>query len=255
MGLPGLTTSQMIEVDRIMVEDLDIHLELMMEHAGLNFARLALEFFDPYSRIFRIIAGSGNNGGGGLVAARKLSGWGYETEVVIPRGKNSLREIPKLQLSRAENTGATLIDDLEVQTPEGTRIVLDSYLGYGFKSRNDEISEAVFAYLRAESNVVSLDIPSGLDSTTGESYSQLKPLVTMSLAFVKTGLLHSPTSHVGELLVADIGVPKDVFLSKLNLSWDPPASTKELDLLYTAFAENPIQRVNAWKPYWSMYKR
>ncbi len=62
-----LTTEQMIEVDRVMIEDLHIELIQMMENAGRNLARLALDRYSP-SRV-TVCSGSGGNGGGGLVAA------------------------------------------------------------------------------------------------------------------------------------------------------------------------------------------
>ncbi|MHA2025879.1 MAG: NAD(P)H-hydrate epimerase [Candidatus Thorarchaeota archaeon] len=245
----------MIEVDRIMIEDLGIHLELMMEHAGFNFARLALLLSESSSPIFRIIAGSGNNGGGGLVAARRLSGWGYETEILLPRGKQSLGEVPKLQLQRAERMGVTVVDELKVLPLNRNNTVLDSYLGYGFKPREDKISEGVFSYLRAESNVISLDVPSGLDSTSGESQSRLKPKATMSIAFLKSGHLNSSQELVGDLYVADIGVPKDVYFSKLDILWETPFTTSGLDHLYAAFAEDSLQKTSVIPNSWSIVER
>ncbi|MHA1950218.1 MAG: NAD(P)H-hydrate epimerase [Candidatus Thorarchaeota archaeon] len=245
----------MIEVDRIMIDDLEIPLELMMEHAGLNFARLALRLTEPDSQTFRIVSGSGSNGGGGLVAARKLKSWGYETEILLPRGRASLRKVPSLQIQRAESVGVDVIDGIPDLTPDRDLSILDAYLGYGFKPREDEITERVFTYLRTESNVISLDVPSGQDSTSGESYSQLKPIATMSIAFLKSGLLNSSQTFVGDLYVADIGVPKDVYLSKLNLSWNEPYSINDLDLLYSAFAENPLQKAIISESSWRLEKQ
>ena len=98
MGLPGLTKEQMVEVDRIMVEQLHIPIELMMENAGLNLARLAIRMNTQGNRKFKVVAGSGNNGGGGIVAARRLNNWGYDVEIYVPKGINSMRELPRIQL-------------------------------------------------------------------------------------------------------------------------------------------------------------
>jgi len=74
-----LTTDQMIEVDRAMIEDFKIELIQMMENAGRNLASLARERFldgDPIGKRVVVLAGTGGNGGGALVAARRLHNWG-----------------------------------------------------------------------------------------------------------------------------------------------------------------------------------
>ena len=74
-SVPYLTTEQMIEVDRAMMEDFKIELIQMMENAGRNLAHLARERFlegDPRSRKVVVLAGTGGNGGGALVCARRL---------------------------------------------------------------------------------------------------------------------------------------------------------------------------------------
>ena len=79
--VPALTTEQMREVDRAMVEDLHIELVQMMENAGRSLAHLAIARFAP-SRV-TVLAGPGGNGGGGLVAARHLINRGRTVSVVL----------------------------------------------------------------------------------------------------------------------------------------------------------------------------
>ena len=87
MGLPGITREQMKEVDRIMVEEYHIPVELMMEHAGLNLARLAVKYSNENVNKYIVVAGSGNNGGGGIVSARRLASWGLNAQIYLPRGR------------------------------------------------------------------------------------------------------------------------------------------------------------------------
>ncbi|MHA2359163.1 MAG: NAD(P)H-hydrate epimerase, partial [Candidatus Thorarchaeota archaeon] len=211
-----------------------------------NLARLALELSHPHTHSFRIIVGSGSNGGGGLVAARRLRGWGFETEVFLPRRKQFLRKIPAFQLERAMDVGVTVVEEIPLSS-DRELVVLDAYLGYGFKPRRDDTSEKVYEYLRSESRVISLDVPSGFDSTSGESFSHLKPVATMSVAFLKTGHLLSPKNQTGELFVADIGVPLNVYQSKIDLDWNSPYSLSDLNLLYSAYAQDPLQKVEVSK--------
>jgi NAD(P)H-hydrate epimerase len=69
-----ITEADMVEVDRVMIDDLHIELLQMMENAGRNLARLVLDLVRPAS--VAVAAGSGGNGGGGLVAARHLTNAG-----------------------------------------------------------------------------------------------------------------------------------------------------------------------------------
>ncbi len=86
MTTPYLTTDQMREVDRMMMETYGIGLIQMMENAGRNLAHLARTRFlngDPREREIVILAGRGGNGGGGLVCARRLHNWGAAVRVFL----------------------------------------------------------------------------------------------------------------------------------------------------------------------------
>lgn len=247
MGLPGLTTSQMVEVDRIMMDELGVPVELMMEHAGSNLAKLCVNLTPTGEGQFRVIAGSGNNGGGGIVAARRLTSWGHKVVIYLPQGKNQLRPLPMKQLDRARALGVDVVDGVPETSDEKSSFVIDAYLGYGYHKRDDPTSETVFSYLRGESKVISLDVPSGLNSTTGESHSLFSPYATMTIAFMKNGLLTVPRNLMGDLFIGDIGIPMDIFENRLNLSWNPPYSLFSLNSLYLAFSQDPLQRVNVAK--------
>ena len=93
-AVPSLTTEQMRDVDRIMVEDLGIELMQMMENAGRTLAGLAMTA-DP--SVVSILAGSGGNGGGGLVAGRHLANHGVDVEVSLTRDLDGLSVVTRRQ--------------------------------------------------------------------------------------------------------------------------------------------------------------
>ena len=96
-GVPYVTTDQMREVDRLMVEEYGIVLLQMMENAGRGLARLARERFldgDARGRSVVVMAGSGGNGGGGLVCARRLAGWGAAVHVWLANEPERLGKVP-----------------------------------------------------------------------------------------------------------------------------------------------------------------
>lgn len=243
MGLPGISRDQMIEVDRIMMEELSIPVELMMENAGSSFARLAVELSGDSSTQFLIVVGSGNNGGGGLVAARRLFGWGYNVKVVVPKGIRSLRSIPRAQLERLKSVGSEILEGPLTAPSDNKTLVLDAFIGYGFTRREDPLANDVFAALKESERVLSLDAPSGLDVTTGENVGRVNPLATLTIAFVKSGLLETLPESLGDLYVCDIGVPSSVFRERLGINWTAPYSLTELDRLYRNFRVLATQRV------------
>jgi len=184
----------------------------------------------------QVIAGSGNNGGGGIVAARRLLAWGIQTEIYLPRGVKNLRQVPDEQIDRYQKIGGKVKDGLPKLSNTNT-LLLDCYIGYGYVKRDDEISKKVFDFLKHSPNVISLDVPSGLDVTTGESVSGIKPLATLTIAFIKRGILRIPLVNIGKLYVCDIGVPTKVYRSELGIQWTLPFDITYLKKLEIAFRE------------------
>ena len=260
MSLPGITKEQMAEVDRIMVEDFKIPVELMMELAGLNLAILALNLSKKKIDKYIIIAGTGNNAGGGIVAARRLNSWGLNAQVFLPRGRSELKDVPKNQLMRAKQFGIEITNGLPYSflNFENDTLFIDAYLGYGFSPRQDKISTNVFNFYSNLRNLISLDVPSGLDATTGENFSGINPVATMTLAYVKQGLLITEKENVGELYIADIGIPINIYYKILRNQWSPNFEKTSLQNLYFAFKRKPIHEVLVYrnkfreKSYWKV---
>ncbi|MFW9854805.1 MAG: NAD(P)H-hydrate epimerase [Candidatus Thorarchaeota archaeon] len=238
----------MVEVDRIMTEEFGIGAELMMENAGLSLARFTVKAcnINKKNSLVHVIAGSGNNGGGGLVAARRLLAWGIPTAVFLPKGISSLGSVPLAQARRAIKIGIPIHGFLPpyIPDPQTPSVTLDCYIGYGFKSRKDSLSEEVFGYMKTCSNVISLDAPSGLDVTTGENYGQVYPNITLTIAFVKSGLLKALPESIGDLYVCDIGIPIEVYSSKLKIEWKHPCRRSSLKKLSQAFQNDSIAGVD-----------
>ncbi len=202
-GLPSITTDQMREVDRVMVEDLHIDLVQMMENAGRNLARLAATRFRPAT--VTVLAGPGGNGGGGLAAARHLTNRGVGVTVVLER--EQLAPVPAHQADIVQRMGVEFHAD-----PTPADLVIDAVLGYGVtgdpRGRAAELIEWVNAQ---DAPALALDGPSGLDLTTGVAGTPtVSATATMTLALPKQGLSSRP-DLVGELYLSDISVPPTVY--------------------------------------------
>lgn len=213
MELPALTAEQMREVDRRMVDELGIDLPRMMEHAGSNLARLAAERFSPGSVV--VLAGPGGNGGGGLVAARHLANRGMQVTVVLAR--DDLSAVPAAQASILRAMGVAFSAE-----PVAADLIIDALIGYSLAGDpRDRVAELIEWANHQPSPILSLDVPSGLDATHGIIGDPcIRATATMTLALPKTGLGLAPTV-VGELYVADIGVPPLLFTGLGLVVTDP----------------------------------
>jgi len=200
-----LSTDEMIEVDRIMIEDLGIDLIQMMENAGRNLARTAIALFGAGPVV--VCVGSGGNGGGGLVAARHLHVAGVDVSVVLAADRARFTTVPAHQLNIVERIGLPILDDV----PDSAALILDAVIGYSLRGEPTGRAGAVINKISAlPAPVLSLDAPSGLDSTSGSTTDvHVKADATLTLALPKLGLRAQPT--VGALYLADISVPPSVY--------------------------------------------
>ncbi len=215
--VPSLTTGQMIEVDRAMMQDMRIELIQMMENAGRNLAHLArVRFFDgdPRGRKVMVLAGTGGNGGGALVCARRLHTWGALVQVVVTHPSANFTPIPAHQLDILQrmNVPVTEADALtRVSSPE---LIVDGLIGYRLEGAPHGTVADLIRWANAQAApVLALDVPSGVDGTTGSVFDPaIKATATMTLALPKAGL-RNPAAQalVGELYLADIGVPPTLY--------------------------------------------
>ena len=110
-NIPFITTDQMREVDRAMMEDYGIDLAKMMENAGRELTHLARSRFlggNPKRKRVAVLAGTEGNGGGGLVCARRHNNWGANVTVWLSSPTERLTEVPRHQLSILERMGVPI---------------------------------------------------------------------------------------------------------------------------------------------------
>ncbi len=212
-GLPAVTTEQMREVDRLMVDEYGIVLLQMMENAGRALAVLARARFLAGAVAERVVvlAGRGGNGGGGIVAARRLAGWGADVAIVLATARERLTDVPRHQLVAAERMGLAITEDGGL--PEAD-LIIDALIGYSLHGAPaGRTAELIRGATASQTPVLSLDVPSGLDAGSGEVFDPVvRATATLTLALPKTGLSLPATSpYVGELYVADIGVPPALY--------------------------------------------
>ena len=231
--IPVLTTPQMVEVDRLMIEEYHIELIQMMENAGRNLAELTRSKLggQVVGVPIAILCGAGNNGGGGLVAARHLHNWGAAIRLNLPFDTSRLKEIPAHQWRIVSQMGLEANANPDLTEAD---LIIDALIGYGISG---DPRQSVAGWIESANGagkpILALDAPSGLDTTSGVPGNPcIKAAATLTLALPKTGLLtQQARDYLGELYLADISVPPELYQ---HLGVEVP----------NLFAEDSILKVN-----------
>ena len=221
----------MAEVDRLMIEHFGILLIQMMENAGRGLAEQAARMLGgrPAGKAVLVLCGAGNNGGGGMAAARHLHNRGAAVQVKLAADPERLKEIPAQQWGILERLGLEAPADPDLT---GADLILDALIGYGLRGDpRGEAAEWIERLTGAGRPILALDTPSGLDATTGRPGSPcIRAAATLTLALPKEGLRASNAErYVGELYLADIGVPPSLYGGPgLRLEVGPIFSTSDI---------------------------
>jgi NAD(P)H-hydrate epimerase len=213
----------MAAVDRITVDELGFDPLQIMETAGRAVARFARTQLggDPRGKRITVLCGTGGNGGDGMVAVRQLANWGAEVEVVLSSrpghgpARHQLDILTRLGLPVHEP--GTLI-----QLPTAD-LIIDALLGFSLTGApRSEAARLIELANRHDAPVLAVDLPSGLDATTGERFTPcIRAAITLTLGLPKTGLLVAGArTYTGKVLVADIGIPNEA-LARAGIAAPP----------------------------------
>lgn len=208
-----LTTTEMSAADRAAIAD-GVPGVVLMENAGLAVAAKAGEMLNGAERSVLVLCGPGNNGGDGFVAARLLRERGHSVTLAL------LGEIDNLG-GDAAIMAARWFDEVHRWSPhllageEGTApdLIIDALFGAGLsRPLEGEAADIVASVNLRGAPVLAVDVPSGLDGTTGRS---LGPVIeadaTVTFFRAKPGHVLVPGRHLAnDVRVADIGIPDTV---------------------------------------------
>jgi len=241
--IPQLTTPQMIEVDRLMMDDYHIDLIQMMENAGRCLAILAIDRFlkkDLNKKRVIVLAGTGGNGGGALVCARRLHNWGVDVRVYLTAEDEKMTPIPLHQLNILRRIGIPIKNGNALKSNLVADLIIDGIIGYSIKGDPFGVPKKMIDWANAK-NIpkLSLDTPSGLGLTTGKVHNPtVKANATMTLALPKKGLFKKDALKVrGELYLGDISVPAELYAEK----------SLKIKVPNTLFAKADILRIDVNK--------
>lgn len=189
----------------------------LMESAGAVIAWEINRRSSGKSKIV-VFAGKGGNGGDGIVAARHLSSLGHEVTLILtfkPDEASHPDTAENLKTIKLMDKSLKLLvwNSPEHYKPLEADFIIDAILGVGVKGElREPVKTAIKTINESRGFKVSVDIPSGLNPDTGEaSEPTVKADLTITMHRLKRGLVKNP-SYVGEVLVANIGIPPEAEL-------------------------------------------
>jgi NAD(P)H-hydrate epimerase len=237
----AVSAAQMREVQRVAQEEFGLDILQLTENGGRATALLALAMLGGRGRGQRIVllCGGGNKGASGLAAARHLANWGFHVDPVISGVEEEASFTARRQVHILRQCG--IIEPADLESSEITveeqlaaaDLVIDAIVGYGLAGPPIGIAAAVTQLaIDARRPVLAIDVPTGVNATTGEiSRPAIQAATTLMLDLPKRGVFE-PTArtHVGELFVADLGIPHRVH-ERLGIS------------VGSLFSEGPLVRL------------
>jgi NAD(P)H-hydrate epimerase len=211
-ALGDLTSEQVARLDAAALECGVSTLQLM-ELAGWQVARCAWHHLGNRRNDVGVVAGYGNNGGDGLVAARHLATWGCAVRAVVVAEESRVQGLLLVHVAAARACGVDVnvaTDPARIAMVACATLVIDAVLGTGLRSApRDPQARAIRVLNGTGRPILSVDVPSGLDATTGDAFDPcVRAELTCTLTGMKRGLRRSGASaYAGELWVADVGMP------------------------------------------------
>ena len=214
-GEPTITTDEMLAAE-YNSEYLGVSHFQLMEAVGAKVAQeIAQRLGGKTNPRIHVIAGPGKNGGDGFAVARHLASLGFKVRVtLVAKASDVHDESAKQQLNAilqmTDSIQFESLPDSSQLRPVEADIILDAVLGYGVKGElRHPLLGAIRIINRSKGYKIALDLPSGLDSDTGEPHGEaVKADLTISLHKIKQGLLKG-TQYAGKTISLPIGIPPE----------------------------------------------
>ena len=258
--LPVFTAEEMAELDKRTIQGLGIPGMVLMESAARGVFRTALEIlYDTYGlsipqihpinddeceydtedhcycnfparaiaqgREVVVFCGKGNNGGDGLAAARMLDSAGADVEIILLARGEELTGDARANYEMVKTLGLPMIENAtneDLIIGEGCHLVIDALLGTGIEGPSrGVIAEAIEEINDAACPALSIDIPSGVEGSTGRAEGPaVAASATATMAALKRGLILSPGRELaGAVSIVDIGTPKRLIAEYKPYLW------------------------------------
>lgn len=183
------------------------HLELdFMDKAGAAIAEIVCRFAKSDQII--ILAGKGNNGGDAFTAGIHLLEKKFSVKAVHPYSMESSSPLCQTKARLFQEAGGKIHSSFSF---DGQGLIIDGLVGTGFQGKAEGVlADTIIKANQSGLPILSIDIPSGLNGTTGEVRSfAIHATATIYLGLPKLGFfIGTGWDHVGDLIYADFGLPQ-----------------------------------------------
>jgi ADP-dependent NAD(P)H-hydrate dehydratase / NAD(P)H-hydrate epimerase len=209
---PLLTAPEMRALDARAIEELGIPGAVLMERAGLAAAGELLVRYPDAADVV-LLCGAGGNGGDGFVVARHLLAAGVRPRAFLAGNERRMPAHARRNLEIARRLGIDVREAARAplqRALRGADVAVDALFGTGFTGApRPPVDGLLDALAAAAAPTVALDVPSGVDASTGEVAGAAADAdLTVAFHAAKVGLVVAPGRfHAGEVVVVDIGIP------------------------------------------------
>ena len=221
--LSPVTVEQIQRLERMAIEQYGIPSIMLMENAGRATAVEVLKDLKRRKQLrATIVCGLGNNAGDGFVAARHLWNAGVAVTVFLIGRSEQLKKDAATNFLILKKCGYPVreiqaIDSKILRIVKRSDMIVDAIFGVGLNRPLAEPFRCVIENLNSlKKKIIAVDIPSGLDGTTGKIWGAcIHAAATVTFSFPKKGFYgNAGPTHTGQVIVADIGIPKKVISCK-----------------------------------------
>jgi ADP-dependent NAD(P)H-hydrate dehydratase / NAD(P)H-hydrate epimerase len=227
--------SEVRDLDRRATEEFGVSQDLLMENAGQAVHFVILQEFGIKGNKFAVFCGGGNNGGDGLVVARKIHSSGGEVKVFLLGDEAEFKGAAKknfeiasrmpIEISKVGSIGSLRLELFDSDA------VVDAIFGTGLARQVSGLYKDVIRLINeSQKTVFSVDIPSGINGDTGEEMGiAVKADYTVTFGLPKLGsMLYPGYEHCGKLYVSHISFPPSLYDSQsMKMAINGPVALPE----------------------------
>ena len=197
-------------IDEVAINQFKIPSEKLMERAGSEIYKTIKKYFKVIPKNILIVCGKGNNGGDGLVVARKLIEDGFTPKIFLTENISDCSNDLKAQFKKINKKH--LIEENDFFKIQKSDLIIDAIFGVSFSGNlNIKYQKIINKINNINSKVVSIDIPSGLNAVIGKaSPVSVRSFLTTQIELPKVGLyINESKDLVGKLETVKIGIPEN----------------------------------------------